>query len=82
MAMEDTDTLKPAVLEQIFHRQSKYTKLTAEEVKNKLNGDDWRQEWDHPQILHELLSEPIPPTTAEALPYEFDLAGTTTSNLL
>ena len=80
--MDDTDSLKPALLDQQLSRQIKYKTLTADEVKQKVSGEDWRQEWDHPQILDELLSEHIPPTTAEVLGYDFDLEDLTTCRLL
>ena len=80
--MDDTDSLTPALLAQQLSRQIKYKTLTADEVKQKVSGEDWRQEWDHPQILDELLSEHIPPTTAEVLGYDFDLEDLTTCRLL
>lgn len=80
--MDNTDSLKPALLDQHFSRQTKYKKLTADEVKQKVSGDEWKQEWEHPQILDELLLNPIPVTTAEALCYKFDLKDPTTCSLL
>ncbi len=56
--------------------------MSTEEVKCKLNSDEWKQDWDHPQILQELLTDPVPPTAAEVLPYEFDLDDPMTHNLL
>ena len=63
-------------------KQIKFTNLTAAEVRHKLNSDEWKEEWEHPQILNELLMEPLPPTTAEVLPYEFDHEDQMTHNLL
>ena len=54
-------------------RQVKFTKMSTEEVKRKLNGDEWIKDWEHPQILDELT-----PTPAEVLPYEFDEEDSTT----
>ncbi len=56
--------------------------MTAAEVRQKLESDEWKEEWEHPQILNELLMEPVPPTTAEVLPYEFDHEDQMTHNLL
>ena len=63
-------------------RQVKFTKLSTGEVKRRLDCEEWKQDWEHPQILQELLSDPVPPTAAEILPYEFDLDDPTTYNLL
>ena len=81
-SIDNIDSLKPAVLDQQLSRQIKYKKLSAEEVKQKVSGEEWRHEWDHPQILDELLSEPIPPNPAEVLGYDFDLEDPTTCTLL
>ncbi len=81
-SIDNIDSLKPAVLDQQLSRQIKYKKLSVEEVKQKVSGEEWRHEWDHPQILDELLSEPIPPNPAEVLGYDFDLEDPTTCTLL
>ncbi len=56
--------------------------MTTEEARAKVAGEDWKSEWDHPQIIAELISEPMASTPGEILPYEFDLEDENTSQLL
>jgi hypothetical protein len=55
--------------------------MTPAEAKAKVATDEWKLEWDHPQILHELLSE-TPPSSIDALPYEYERDDPTTQALL
>ena len=56
--------------------------MTPAEAKAKVDSDDWKAEWDHPQIMRELLSEPPAPASIDHLPYEFKREDTTTNGLL
>ena len=56
--------------------------MTTEEARAKVAGEDWKAEWDHPQIIAQLISEPMAPTLGEILPYEFDLEDENTGQLL
>ena len=51
-------------------------------VKATVAGDNWKEVWDHPQIIAELTAEPVPPTPGEILPYEFEHDDTTTIEML
>jgi len=51
--------------------------MTPAEAKAKVDSDDWKAEWDHPQIMQELLSEPPAPASIDHLPYEFNREDTT-----
>ena len=77
----EVTTLTPVNLEDRFTIHSPYTPMTPAEAKAKVACDDWKTVWDHPQILQELLSD-TPPTSLDALPYEFDLEDITTQDLL
>ena len=55
--------------------------MTPAEAKAKVATDEWKTEWDHPQILNELLSDD-PPSSVDILPYEFDKDDPTTQELL
>ena len=78
----DTNTITPANLEHRFKSLSRYRKMTPAEAKAKVDSDDWKEEWDHPQIMQELLSEPPAPASIDHIPYEFDREDTTTKGLL
>jgi hypothetical protein len=81
-APTDATTITPANLEQRFHSQPRYKKMTPAEAKAKVDSDDWKAEWDHPQIMQELLSEPPAPASIDHLPYEFNRDDATTNGLL
>jgi hypothetical protein len=78
----DTNTITPANLEHRFKSLPRYKKMTPAEAKAKVDSNDWKEEWDHPQIMQELLSEPPAPASIDHIPYEFDREDTTTSGLL
>ncbi len=78
----DTTTITPANLEHRFKALPRYRKMTPAEAKAKVDSDDWKEEWDHPQIMQELLSEPPAPASIDHIPYEFDREDTTTKGLL
>ena len=77
-----TNTITPANLEQTFKSLSRYKEMTPAEAKAKVDCDDWKAEWDHPQIMQELLSEPPAPSSIDHIPYEFDREDTTTNGFL
>jgi hypothetical protein len=54
-ASTDTNIIIPANLEQRFNPHPRYKKITPAEAKAKVASDDWKAEWDHPQIMQELL---------------------------
>ena len=78
----DTNTITPANLAHRFKSLSRYREMTPAEAKAKVDSDDWKEEWDHPQIMQELLSEPPAPASIDHIPYEFDREDTTTKGLL
>jgi hypothetical protein len=85
VTMHDTEqiapTLSPTNLEHRFDTLVTYKSMTPAEAKAKVATDEWKTEWDHPQILIELLSD-TPLTSIDALPYEFDRDDPTTQELL
>ena len=59
-----------------------YAPMTQEEARSITTGDQWKEIWDHPQIIEELTAEPEAPNPAEILQYEFDKEDPTTRNIL
>ncbi len=80
-SLPEVATLHPINLENRFTTPSTYKPMTPAEAKAKVAGDEWKTDWDHPQILQELLSD-TPITSIEALPYEFDREDKTALELL
>ena len=78
----DTNTITPANLEQRFNTHPRYKKITAAKAKAKVESDDWKAEWDHPQIMQELLSKPPAPASIDYISYKFDREDTTTNGFL
>ena len=56
--------------------------MTQDEARQKITQDQWQTDWDHPQILEELLADPPSPTTAEVLYYDFDTEDSLTMDIL
>jgi hypothetical protein len=86
VTMQDTELeesqLTPTNLVQRFNTQTTYKPMTPAEARAKVATDKWKTEWDHPQILNELLSDTPPPNSIDILPYEFDTEDPTTQTLL
>ena len=78
----DSTTIQPTVLAHRFLDNTPHKPMTPALVKATVASDDWKEVWDHPQILAELTAEPLPPTPGEVLPYEFDQEDTTTIDIL
>lgn len=78
----DHTTIKPTVLVHRFTNSTVQEEMTPAQVKAKVASDQWKEVWDHPQILAELTAEPVPPTPGEVLPYEFDQEDATTMKIL
>ena len=78
----ETNPVTPANLEKRFNSHPIYKEMTPAEAKAMVEGDDWKNEWDHPQIMQELLSEPPTPASIDHIPYEFDREDATTNSLL
>ncbi len=64
----DGPQLTPTNLEHRFNTQPTYKPMTPAEARAKVATDEWKTEWDHPQILNELLSD-TPPNSIDVLPY-------------
>ena len=77
----DNSLLTPTNLVHRFETQAIYKPMTPAEARAKVATDEWKTEWDHPQILNELLSD-TPPNSIDILPYEFDKEDLTTQALL
>lgn len=71
----------PANLEQRFNTLLTYKPITPAKLIAKVARDDWKLEWDHPQILQEFLSD-TPPASIDTLPYEFNRDDTTANDIL
>ena len=77
----DESQLTPTNLTHRFDSQTTHKPMTPAEARAKLATDEWKTEWDHPQILNELLSDTTP-NSVDILPYEFDKEDSTTQALL
>jgi hypothetical protein len=80
--LTDTIPITPANLEHRFNTHPRYKKLTPAEAKAKVSSNDWKEVWDHPQIMQELLSEQTAPASLDCIPYEFDREDNTTNGFL
>ena len=71
-------SIQPTVLSHRFQEHQLQNHMTPDQVKASIASDQWKAIWEHPQIMEELTTEPVPPTPAEVIPYEFDEDDSTT----
>lgn len=75
------NTITPANLDKRFTSDSTYHEMSSIKAKAKVNGEEWKAEWDHPQIIQEPSDSP-PKVSIDILPYEFDREDANTTEHL